>query len=357
MRVAFYSPMAEPDASVASGVQRMGMLLRRALEEAGAEVWTPKLPRTYEKVGDAQRQRALRAESERSAAALLQSIRDGGAPRPDVWFSYHVYYKSPDWIGPLVAQALQIPYLIAEGSHAPKRAHGPWALTHEGATAALMAADRLLAMTVFDRFCLDQIAPGRVRDLKPFIDVSAFSVPRVAVSGVRAVTVATMRDARKRASYLFLGEAMRQLDGISLNVAGDGPDRQVIEAAFQGSDVLFKDMVPPADIPAFLAAGDIFAWPGFGEAYGLVYLEAQASGLPVVACRDHGVPDVVRDGETALLSAPGDVQAYVANLRRLASDVALRMRMGEAGRRFARGERSVAAAARTLRQIIAEVRS
>jgi glycosyltransferase involved in cell wall biosynthesis len=355
MRVAFYSPMAEPDAQVASGVQRMGTLLQRALTAAGAEVVQPKLPRTYDGRGDGARQNALKVESEKAAAVFLGQIQAAGVARPSLWFSYHVYYKSPDWIGPAVSRALSIPYLIAEGSHAPKRAGGSWALGHDGATAALRAADRLLAMTVFDRFCLDQLAPGRVRDLKPFIDVAPFSAQRLSSERVRFVTVGTMKDDRKRASYALLADALRRLDvPYSLTVAGDGPYRAEIEAMFAGLDVRFAGMLPAERIPEFLAEGDVFAWPGLGEAYGLVFLEAQAAGLGVVACRDRGVPDAV-GADTALLSAPGDAAAYAANLRRVAVDGQLRQRLGDAGRTFVARERSVEAAARTLRSVIAEV--
>lgn len=357
MRVAFYSPMAEPDARVASGVQRMGTLLQQALKGTGADVVQPRLPRTYEGRGDAARQGALKAESEQAAAVFVEAVREGQEAKPDLWFSYHVYYKSPDWIGPSVSRALSIPYLIAEGSHAPKRAGGPWALGHDGSTAALRAADRLLAMTVFDRFCLDQLAPGRVRDLKPFIDVADFSDLREPAARVRFVAVGTMKDDRKRASYALLAEALRRVDvPCSLRVAGDGPHRSEIEAIFAGLDVQFAGMVSPERIPAFLAAGDVFAWPGLGEAYGLVFLEAQAAGLAVVACRDRGVPDAVQDGSTALLSAPGDVASYAANLKRMATDSGLRRRLGDAGRTFVAQERSVETAARTLSAVIAEVR-
>ncbi len=357
MRVAFYSPMAEPDARAASGVQRMGTLLQRALKGADADVVQPALPRTYEGRGDAARQAALKAQSERAAAAFVEAVREGREAKPDLWFSYHVYYKSPDWIGPSVSRALSIPYLIAEGSHAPKRDGGPWALGHDGSTAALRAADRLLAMTAFDRFCLDQLAPGRVRDLKPFIDVAAFSGAREPAARVRFVAVGTMKDDRKRASYALLAAALRRVDApCSLSIAGDGPHRGEIEAMFAGLDVQFAGMVAPDRIPEFLAAGDVFAWPGLGEAYGLVFLEAQAAGLGVVACRDRGVPDAVRDGSTALLSAPGDAVSYAANLKRMATDSVLRRQLGEAGRTFVAQERGLKAAARTLSAVIAEVR-
>ncbi len=357
MRVAFYSPMAEPDARVASGVQRMGTLLQRALKSAGMDVAQPRLPRTYEGRGDAERQGALKAESEQAAEALIKAVREGREIKPDLWFSYHVYYKSPDWIGPSVSRALSIPYLIAEGSHAPKRAGGPWALGHDGSSAALRAADRLLAMTVFDRFCLDQLAPGRVRDLKPFIDAADFNLTRTPAAHVRFVAVGTMKDDRKRASYALLAAALRRVDvPCSLRVAGDGPHRGEIEAMFAGLDVQFAGMVSPDRISTFLASGDVFAWPGLGEAYGLVFLEAQAAGLGVVACRDRGVPDAVQEDRTALLSAPGDVTAYAANLKRMATDSTLRQQLGEAGHAFVARERGIETAAHTLAAVIAEVR-
>lgn len=358
MRVAFYSPMAEPDARVASGVQRMGTLLVQALTKAGADVVRPQLPRTYEGRGDAAQQVALKAACEREATEFLQAVHEGREPRPDLWFSYHVYYKSPDWVGPTVSRALSIPYFIAEGSHAPKRAGGPWALSHDGSAAALRSADRLLAMTVFDRFCLDQLAPGRVRDLKPFIDVAGFDQPRVHAGPVRFVTVGTMKDERKRASYALLAAALRLVDApYSVRIAGDGPYRAEIEAMFAGLNVSFAGLLAPERIPAFLADGDVFAWPGLGEAYGLVFLEAQAAGLGVVACRDRGVPDAVRENSTALLSPPGDAVAYAANLTRVARDAAVRRQLGEAGRSFVTKERSIEAAARTLAGVMGELRT
>ncbi len=58
-------------------------------------------------------------------------------------------------------------------------------------------------------------------------------------------------------------------------------------------------------------------WPGSGEAYGIAYLEAQAAGLPVIAQWTAGVPEVVEDGVTGLLTLEGDVAAYAEAIRRM----------------------------------------
>jgi len=363
MRIAFYSPIAKPSDTIPSGISRVGALLVQALQAAGHTVDTPPLPRSYEGKGDATRQTHIFSECENAAVNYLEAIALGRESRPDLWFSYHVYYKSPDWIGPHVAKTLGIPYVIAEGSHAPKREHGPWSLGHAGTTKALQAADRLLAMTNFDRVCLEWIAKDRVRDLKPFIDPAPFiSGPPAACRGKLLTAVGMMRNERKRMSFELLAKAVRLLPDLELNLEmiGDGAYRSEIERMFlpalSGHTIYFSGASTHRDMPMHLNASAVLAWPGIGEAYGLIYLEAQAAGQAIVACRDRGVPDVVRENETALLSEPGDVAAYAANLRRVLTDEPLRERLGTQGQAFVKAERGVTAAARTLRHILAELK-
>ena len=362
MHIAFYSPIAEPHAAKPSGIARVGALLVRALEQAGHTVAVAQLPHSFDGRGDPARQQHIVSECDTATTGYLEAVASGREPRPDLWFSYHVYYKSPDWIGPRVARKLKIPYLIAEGSHAPKRSDGPWALGHEGATKALQAADRLLAMTSFDRVCLESLAKNRVRDLKPFIDTAPFAKVARANRGnaPTLLAVGMMRNERKLVSYRLLAKALAKIPTLTtLTIAGDGDHRREVERAFALTPrhhVRILGAVAHDQLPALMAQSDILAWPGVGEAYGLIYLEAQAAGLPVVACNDRGVPDVVRDGETALLSAPNDADAYAKNITTLLQDEARRRTMGEAARRFVVGERGIAAAAATLRTIIAELK-
>lgn len=364
MRAAFYSPFVAASDDAPSGAQQMASLFVRALEGAALDVTRPDLPTTYDGRGDAAAQAAARQSSDEAATRYLAQVSTGDLPKPDLWFSYHVYYKSPDWIGPAVARALSIPYVIAEGSHAPKRKGGPWALSHDAATDALSAASLLLAMTAFDRVCLEWINPSRVQDFRPFIDASTLLCVDRMPGGpsLRLVAIAMMRNERKRDSYRLLADAMRLARHVplTLKVAGDGRFRPEVEGFFHGlprtQSVAFLGAVDRTRLPNLLANADVLAWPGIGEAYGLAYLEAQAAGLPVVAFRERGVVDVTADGHTALLSDAGDAAGLAAAIEQLARDTTLRQTMSEKARAFVAQERSLGAASERLRLLISEIR-
>jgi glycosyltransferase involved in cell wall biosynthesis len=167
-----------------------------------------------------------------------------------------------------------------------------------------------------------------------------------------------MRQDVKRLSYLLLADALGRLAAREwqLLVVGDGPARAEIEAALERAApgrVRFAGAVPEAALPGFYAAADLMVWPAVREAYGLAMLEAQAAGLPVVAGREGGVAEVVRDGVTGILTAPRDPAAFAEATERLLRAPGQRQAMGEAAVRFVAQERSLAQAAATLRAALA----
>ena len=96
------------------------------------------------------------------------------------------------------------------------------------------------------------------------------------------------------------------------------------------------------NVEPFLQAADCFVLPSrWQEAAGLVVLEAQASGLPVVASRIGGIPEYIDDDRTGLLFAPDDIGALAACLRRLCTDAALVRRMGSAAQMWVQERFSV----------------
>ena len=116
-RIAFYAPLKAPTHPTPSGDRRMARLLMQTLELAGAKVELASDFRSYDGQGDPARQKALRATGDILAAELIERYRAReDSARPTAWFTYHLYHKAPDWIGPKVAAALDIPYLVAEAS-------------------------------------------------------------------------------------------------------------------------------------------------------------------------------------------------------------------------------------------------
>lgn len=141
---------------------------------------------------------------------------------------------------------------------------------------------------------------------------------------------------RKRIDVLMRALAGREFDGLPwhLALAGTGPDesklRGLVEELGIGDRVTFCGFVE--GVHQWFKAIDVFVLPSFIEGFGYVLAEAGAAGKPSVAYRASSVPEVVVDGETALLVDEGDDAGMAAQLRRLVTDPALRNRMGDAAR-------------------------
>jgi phosphatidylinositol alpha-1,6-mannosyltransferase len=127
-----------------------------------------------------------------------------------------------------------------------------------------------------------------------------------------------------------------------LLLVGSGPaDRKLHRLARQlgvSGSVRFTGQVPAADLPSYYGAGDVFAMPcrtrrgGLDvEGLGIVYLEASATGLPVIAGDSGGAPDAVIHGETGYVVPGGSVGAVASRLTQLLADPAAARAMGEKG--------------------------
>jgi glycosyltransferase involved in cell wall biosynthesis len=376
MRIAFYAPMKPPDHPRPSGDRRMANLLMQALRLAGQEVELASRFCSRDGAGDPDRQARLAQLGAGLADRILRRFRARPADqRPGCWFTYHLYYKAPDWLGPTVCRGLDIPYFVAEASVAPKRAGGPWDLGHRATVAALERASAVITLNPDDAACLPETCP--VRPIPPFLDPApgraaarardthrAALCQKFALNPDRPIiaTVAMMRPGDKLASYRLLADALARLPDSAwqLLVVGDGPARGDVERAFAalaagddgGRRVQFAGAVGEPELPALLAGCDLLAWPAINEAYGMSLLEAQATGLPVVAGRSGGVPALVESGATGLLSDPGDATAFAADLERLLNDPERRARLGRAALAKVAREHSLEQAAVSLKRIL-----
>jgi glycosyltransferase involved in cell wall biosynthesis len=378
MQIAFYAPFKPPGTATSEQDRDSARLLMEALSRAGHAVEVVSTFRSFDDEGDAERQLALREEGT-SHARLLASewTRGTRTPRPDMWLTHHVYYKAPDWLGPLAATALQVPYVIAEASHAPKQAGGRWGIGHDATADAIRQADLVLCPTRKDVVNVEPLVLDRERvvRLPPFVDTAPFR----RAAGMRAeyrqaiaetyqldanapwiVVASKMQTADQIASYQMLATAFAKLGDLPwrLIVIGNGPARADVEAAFNGAlsgRACFLGDRTLAETAAIYAAADLFVWPGINETYGTPMYEAQAAGTPVICCTPRGVPDPVEQGLSGMRILPGEAETLAEAMRALLLDTAQRRVMGQAAAHFMNKERSVDAAAARLDKALAKV--
>jgi phosphatidylinositol alpha-1,6-mannosyltransferase len=193
---------------------------------------------------------------------------------------------------------------------------------------------------------LEHLAPG--------VDTDRFEPDPVARAelraryrlGTRPVVVCVSRLVPRKGQDMLIRAlpAIRQrVHGAALVIVGGGPYRDKLRRLAHGfgvaEHVIFTDGVPADELPAHHAMADVFAMPcrtrGSGldvEGLGIVYLEASATGVPVIAGRSGGAPESVLDGETGLVVDGWDVGAIAAAVGDLLADPDRAAAMGAAGR-------------------------
>ena len=229
-----------------------------------------------------------------------------------------------------------------------------------GARQALQRiADGLDVLTYISGYTRARLEPalgGRTRlaQLSPGVDVDRFTpaadggpVRRRHALGEAPVVVCVSRLVpRKGQDVLVAGwpRVLARHPGARLLLVGGGPDearlRRSVAARGLGSSVVFTGPVAPVHLPGHYAAGDVFAMPcrtrrgGLDvEGLGMVYLEAAACGLPVVAGTSGGAPEAVRNGGTGtVVGDPRSPEAVAAAVSALLDEPARARAMGAAGR-------------------------
>jgi len=372
VRIAFYAPLKPPTHATASGDRRVAGLMMDALERIAEQIELVSTFRSFDADGDAERQGALRRQGEALAQRLASGWRAGPARlRPTLWFTYHVYYKAPDWLGPPVSAALGIPYVIAEASYAEKRAGGPWAVGHEAAAEAINRARLVLSPSRDDLAGLKEVvAAERLVHLPPFLDPAPYHAAAKERAAHRArlareqrldpavpwiAVVAMMRPGDKLASYRSLAASLARVADLPwrLVVAGDGSASREVQAALEQAApgrACFLGSLDTRQVAAMCTACDLYAWPAVNEAYGMAMLEAQAAGLAVVSVAKRGVPDVVVDGRTGVLVKSEDELAEA--IGGLLRNPERRSALGREAAAFVSDERSLEAAARRLQGLL-----
>ncbi len=300
------------------------------------------------------------------AQFVAQAVRR--APGHDLIVCSHVALGP---VGHILHRLYRVPYLVI--------GYGIEVWGHLGPRrqAALRRAARVVALSHFTArqiASVHRVPETTLRVIHPAVDPLLLREARAEGRPARArdaVTLLTV--ARLAAQERYKGcdavisalPAVRSESGrVRYVVAGDGDDlprlRALADERGVAQAVTFAGSVQRAGLPALYRDCDIFVMPSIaerrpegwtGEGFGIVYIEASAFGLPVIAGNGGGAPEAVQDGVTGSVVDGRDVGAVAAALVRLIKDPALRERMGAAGRRwveeqftFERFRRDVAAA-------------
>ncbi|HEY7602207.1 MAG TPA: glycosyltransferase family 4 protein [Methylomirabilota bacterium] len=370
--VAFYTPVKHPYEAEPSGDRELGRLLMAALRSLGCPPHLASRLLTYRRAFDpADAARVERIAALTTARLIARYRRAPLEERPRAWITYQSYYRAPDLIGPGVATALGIPYVLVETYLSRRSRRTPFRPWVSAARLAVRRADLIFLMSPRDRPRVAEcrsarFAAERILDLPPAVDLARFeaSAERRAASraalgerfaesdGPLILAVAAMREVKKLEPYRILADALRRLHAQAparswrLAVVGDGPARSDVAGAFSAlppGRITFLGSLEPEALPTAYWGADLFAFPG---RFHVVYLQAAAAGLPVVACAGPGPDPMVAPGG-ALLTEPTP-RAFADGLARLLDDPALRTSMGATARRFIAADRTLEALQRRL---------
>jgi phosphatidylinositol alpha-1,6-mannosyltransferase len=208
-----------------------------------------------------------------------------------------------------------------------------------------------LARAINGLTTLERLAPGVDTDMyRP--DVSGEVVRERHDLRDRRVIVCVSRLVRRKGQDSLiraLPAVRRRIPDAALLLVGDGPYRSTLEELARELDVaehvIFTGSVNWTELPRHYAAGDVFAMPcrtrrgGLDvEGLGIVYLEASATGLPVVGGDSGGAPDAVLEGQTGFVVPGRDRRALIDRLTAVLDDPGLAKRMGDAGREWVDAE-------------------
>ncbi len=159
-----------------------------------------------------------------------------------------------------------------------------------------------------------------------FVDIARFSPGRTLPQGgpARLVHVSNFRPVKRVPDVISVFAGVLRERPARLTLIGDGPERGKVEYLVDTLGIAAHvDFVGELhDVRAHLQEADLFLMPSQSESFGVAALEAQAMGVPVIASRVGGLPEVVSDGETGRLLSIGDVAAMTAAALELLADPA-----------------------------------
>jgi glycosyltransferase involved in cell wall biosynthesis len=279
--------------------------------------------------------------------AASRKIRDF---KPDLFLTYHSYYKSPDLLGPSLCRKFHIPYILFQGIYSTKQRRSLKGRPgfYLNRRCLLQAAHLFTNRRVDHKNLLRLIPQEKLSYVRPGIFPEMFPYDADARQHIRKeyqtedcpllISAAMFRDDVKTEGLTWMLKTLAKIDSIAfpfkLIIAGDGSERKPLEQLAEKllpGRCFFAGKVARKEMYMLYSAGDIFVFPGIRESLGMVYLEAQSCGLPVIAFDNGGIPEVVQKDISGFLTKPFAEQEFIAAVQSLLADETRRKSMGNAG--------------------------
>lgn len=280
---------------------------------------------------------------------------------PDVWLTYHTYYKAPDLLGPWVCKVLKIKYVIFQGIYSTKRKRRFKTISGFYLNrAALNRADHVFTNKLADLKNLKRIIPERhLTYIKPgikldeFVKDDNFGEKQRKTWGIEnncpiILTAAMFRDDVKTRGLSWLIKCCASLIDSNMRfhlvIAGKGKmenELKTLARKYLPGHCTFAGKIPGEKMYQFYSSGDIFAFPGIRESLGMVYLEAQSCSLPIVAFKNGGIPEVVEHKRTGFLVPMYDCIAFSGMLKSFLKDKMLCKKMGHQAEEYVENQHDI----------------
>lgn len=370
LRVAYVSahgcPLAAPGAGSAGGMSVFLRSMPQALARLGVQVDVYAASHGPCPAGAGAPPLCLtHVDPEDFADSLLAAVEEAHAGYTLV----HSHYWTSAEPGLRLAEQLSVPHVFTGHTIAAIKEHAggaPEPDTRKNAEAeAVRHSQAVVTFTEDESTLLNELlglAPHRLHAVPMGVDSALFKPqPRararaaLGIGGDEQVVLSVGRIEPYKGTHVLV-QALALLPDprhVRLLVIGAGKGepgvawlREKARAHGAGDLLDWRPAVPQAELPAYYAAADVCAVPSLHETFGLVALEAMASGIPVVASDAGGLRELVRHGDTGLLCPPGDTSALAEALGVVLGDPSRARRMGAAGAALAQRFTWEASAAR-----------
>ena len=275
-------------------------------------------------------------------------------------------------LGPRIRDALGIPFTVVTHGTGEVLLPSRLPFARRALREVLAAADVVYTTSKFTCGHVDRITDGAANTvvLHPTVDIDRFSL---AVTGGRVreqhgiggqfVVLFVSRLVKRKGADIAI-RACAAFRDVVLLIVGTGPEQKRLARLARRLDVddriVFAGSIGDGDLPSYYASADAFCMPcseryrGLDtEGFGIVYIEAQASGLPCIAGECGGSVEAVEDGITGAVLKESTTQAVAVEIKRLLEDPALCARLGAAGRKRVERKFSPGVGAQALEEALA----